>query len=116
DAFGAGRSVVQLTFHERPPRWRHYWFVGVNGATQLCITDPGFDVDLYLTTTLRDMIYIWRGDLPLHTALSEGRIEAIGKARTRSALPRWLPRSKLADVKSERPDSLVAKGRRAGER
>lgn len=116
DAFGARRSVVQLTFCERPARWRNYWFVGEKGATQLCITDPALEVDLYLTTTLRDMIYIWRGDLPLHTALSAGRIEAIGKARARSALPRWLPRSKLADVKSERPDSVVAKGRRSGER
>jgi hypothetical protein len=99
---------VQLTFRERPARWRHYWFVGENGATQLCITDPGFEVDLYLTTTLRDMIYIWRGDLRLGTALSEGRLEAIGKARARSALPRWLARSSLADVKSLRPNARIA--------
>ena len=108
DAFGAGRSVVQLTFRERPARWRHYWFVGENGATQLCITDPDFEVDLYLTTTLRDMIYIWRGDLSLDTALSQGRLEAIGKAQARSALPRWLARSRLADVKSDRPNPGIA--------
>jgi DNA-binding HxlR family transcriptional regulator len=107
-AFGARRSVVQLTFRERSARWRHYWFVGENGATQLCIRDPGFEVDLYLTTTLRDMIYIWRGDLPLNTALSEGRLEAIGNARARSALPRWLARSKLADVGTMRPNSRIA--------
>jgi DNA-binding HxlR family transcriptional regulator len=110
EAFGGGRSVVQLTFRERPVRWRHYWFVGKNGRTQLCITDPGFEVDLYLITTLRDMIYIWRGDLPLDTALSDARLEATGKARARSALSRWLARSKLADVKSERPDVDIAKG------
>lgn len=118
DAFGLGRSVVQLTFRERPARWRHYWFVGENGATQLCIMDPGFEVDLYLTTTLREMIFIWRGDLPLDTALSEGRLEAIGKAQARSALPRWLARSKLADVKSERPNPGIANanGRRRSKR
>jgi hypothetical protein len=102
ESFGEGRSVVQLTFRERPARWRNYWFVGENGATQLCIADPTLEVDLYLVTTLRDMIYIWRGDLSLQRALSEGRLEAIGKARARSALAHWLPRSKLADVKSER--------------
>jgi DNA-binding HxlR family transcriptional regulator len=118
DAFGTGRSVVQLTFRERPARWRHYWFVAENGATQLCIMDPGFEVDLYLTTTLRDMIYIWRGDLPLDTALSQGRLEAIGKAQARSALPRWLARSRLADVKSERPTPGIANanGRRRSKR
>lgn len=115
DAFGGGRSVVQLTFRERPARWRHYWFVGGNGATQLCIKDPGFEIDLYLTTTLRDMIYIWRGDLPLEAALRKGRLEAIGKTKARSALPRWLARSKLADVKSERPSrDIVSAGSRSG--
>lgn len=108
DAFGASRSVVKLTFRERPPRWRHYWFVSEKGTTQLCIKDPGLEIDLYLTTTLRDMIYIWRGDLPLDTALREERIEAIGKQSARSALPRWLAKSKLADVKSERLNQSVA--------
>jgi hypothetical protein len=108
----------QLTFPERPRRWRHYWFVGENGATQLCITDPGIEVDLYLTTTLRDMIYVCRGDLPLDTALSEGRLEAIGKAQARSAHPRWLARSRLADVKSESPNPGIANndGRRRSKR
>jgi hypothetical protein len=50
EAFGTGRSVVQLTFRERSARWRHYWFVGENDVTQLCITEQGFEVDLYLTT------------------------------------------------------------------
>jgi len=59
------------------------------------------------------MIYVWRGDVSLQAALNEGRLEAIGKARARSALPRWLPRSKLADVKSERPGPCVAKPRKA---
>jgi DNA-binding HxlR family transcriptional regulator len=113
DAFGAGRSVVQLTFRERPARWRHYWFVSEKGPTQLCIKHPGFDVDLYLTTTLRDMIYIWRGDLPLNAAIRDGRLEVVGDVRAKSALPRWLPKSKLAKLKSERPDSLAPLGRQA---
>jgi DNA-binding HxlR family transcriptional regulator len=107
NAFGPGRSVVKLTFRERPARWRHYWFVGKNGATRLCITDPGLEIDLYLITTLRDMIYVWRGDVSLQSALSQNRIEAIGNSSARSALPSWLARSKLAEVKSERVNMPV---------
>lgn len=107
-AFGSSRSVVKLTFHERPARWRHYWFVANKGATQLCITDPGGDVDLHLITTLRDMIYVWRGDLPLQTALRENRVEAIGSAKARSALPLWLAKSKLAGVKAKRAETPFA--------
>jgi DNA-binding HxlR family transcriptional regulator len=103
DAFGARRGVVKLTFSDRPIRKRHYWFVSEAGRTQLCIRDPGFDVNLYLTTTLPDMIYVWRGDVSLAQALDEGRLETIGDSWARRAFPRWLARSSYAHVKSERP-------------
>lgn len=104
DAFGARKGVVKLTFTDRPPRKRSYWFISENSTTQLCVHDPGYEVNLYLTTTLPDMIYIWRGDLPLARAQDEGRLEAIGDGWARRALPRWLARSVYAHVKSARPD------------
>src|SRR5215510_8776119 len=107
DAFGSQRGVVKLTFSDRPVRERHYWFVSENGATQLCANDPGFEVNLYLTTTLPDMIYIWRGDLSLALARNEGRIEVIGDVWAMRAFPRWLAKSSYADVKSERRDALA---------
>jgi DNA-binding HxlR family transcriptional regulator len=99
DAFGARRAVVKLTFSDQPVRRQHYWFISEKEGTQLCITDPGIDVDLYLSTTLPDMIYIWRGDLSLADALDEGRFEALGEAWARRALPHWLARSKFVHVK-----------------
>jgi DNA-binding HxlR family transcriptional regulator len=108
DAFGARRGVVKLTLTDRPLRKRHYWFVSENGGTQLCIQDPGFDVNLYLTTTLPDMIYVWRGDLPLARAQDEGRLEVLGDAWARRAFPHWLARSIYARVKSQRPEPRAA--------
>jgi DNA-binding HxlR family transcriptional regulator len=104
DAFGARRGVVRLTFSDQPIRKRHYWFVSENSATQLCVHDPGYEVNLYLTTTLPDMIYVWRGDVPLTRAQNEGRLEVTGDGWARRALPRWLARSSYADVKSRRQD------------
>jgi hypothetical protein len=104
DAFGAKRGVVKLTFCDRPARKRHYWFVSENGATQLCLHDPGHEVNLYLTTTLPNMIYIWRGDLSLARAQKEGRLEVVGDAWARQAFPHWLARSDYAHVKSEKPE------------
>ena len=75
------------------------------GTTQLCVSDPGFEVDLYVTTTLRDMIYIWRGDLPLARAQNEGRFEALGEAWARRAFPQWLARSGFAHIKLQRTDA-----------
>ena len=112
DAFGDRRAVLKVTFSDRPVRKRDYWYLTGKDGTQLCITDPGFDVDLYLTTTLRDMIYIWRGDLPLERAHNEGRIEILGTAWAKRMLPRWLARSALAGIKSERPGAHVSATKR----
>ena len=105
NAFGTRKGVVKLTFSDRPGGKRHYWFVTEKGATELCVHDPGYDVNLYVTTTLPDMIYVWRGDLPLARALDEGRLEAIGDGWARRAFPRWLARSSYAHVKSQREDA-----------
>ena len=59
-------------------------------------------MNVYLTTSLRDMIYIWRGDLPLARALNEGRLEVLGETWATRALPIWLAQSIYADVKSVR--------------
>lgn len=83
DAFGERRCVVKLTFSDQPAAKRHWWFVNADGRTELCYEDPGFEIDLYLVTTLRDMIYLWRGDLSLTRALDEERLEVHGAAWAR---------------------------------
>jgi hypothetical protein len=59
-------------------------------------------VDLHIVTTLQDMIYIYRGDLPLARALEQARLEVHGAAWARRALPRWLVPSPLPHVTSQR--------------
>lgn len=100
-AFGQGRSVVRLEFPDQPKGGRLWWFVNRDGECELCLHDPGFEVDLYLAATLPDMIYIVRGDLPLTRALSSGRLEAIGSGKARKALRRWLNLQPYTRIKSQ---------------
>ncbi len=107
-AFGARRCVVRMTFTDQPEGSRNWWFVNEGGRVEICVHDPGFEVDLYLASSLKDMIYIYRGDLPLTRALQLERLKAHGVAWARRALPRWLPGSRFAHVKSQRADSRAA--------
>ncbi len=102
DAFGPKRSVVHFDFHDRPANQRHWWFINADGACEMCVDDPGHEVDLHLTVSLPDMIYIWRGDISLGHALDTGRLEVDGATRARRRLPDWLGICALAHVKSER--------------
>lgn len=88
--FGDQRTVVHLELTDQPSGKREWWFINEGGKLELCLEDPGFDVDLYLTTTLPDMIHIWRGDISLTRALDSGRFEAHGPTRLKRALRSWL--------------------------
>jgi DNA-binding HxlR family transcriptional regulator len=102
EAFRGRRGVIKISFTDRPANKQHYWFVSETGRTELCIDDPGLPVDLYVTTTLCDLIYVWRGDVPLTRALNQGQLELLGEAWAVRAFPHWLARSKYANVKSTR--------------
>jgi DNA-binding HxlR family transcriptional regulator len=88
--FGDQRTVVHLELSDQPSGKREWWFINEEGRLDLCLEDPGFEVDLYLTTTLPDMIHIWRGDMSLTQALNSGRFEALGPTRLKRALRSWL--------------------------
>jgi DNA-binding HxlR family transcriptional regulator len=105
DAFGHGRTTVRLEFPDQPPEVRLWWFVNDGGSVQLCLSDPGYEVDLYLTVTLPDMIYIIRGDITPARAIENGRLEIFGPPAMRAALTDWLNLSPLAKVPSKRRDA-----------
>lgn len=106
-AFGDRRTLVELQVSDQPAHKRRWWYLNENGACEFCVHDPGFGVDLYLIADLPTLIYVWRGDLALATALGDGRIEALGDAGVRAALADWLGVSVLAHVKPARPDLAV---------
>ena len=58
----AGRTVIQFLYQELPVSKRSWWLVVErHGEVDLCWSDPGFDVDLYVSTDLRTMTAIWMG-------------------------------------------------------
>ena len=104
NAFGESQTVVRLQFTDQPSGKAFWWFVNRGAECELCIEDPGFEVDLYLACTLPDMIYIVRGDLPLGRAIDSDRLEVIGPGWARRALGNWLNLGPLAKIKSRRSD------------
>jgi len=104
-AFGPTRTVIRLEFRDQPEAKRLWWFVNEGGCCELCLSDPGYLIDLYLATELRDMIYLVRGDLSLARAIDLERLEVIGAAEARRALAAWLNLSPIAAVPSERHDA-----------
>lgn len=56
------RAVIQFQYPELPTARRLWWLVvEPPGDVDLCKIDPGYDVDLYVSTDLRTMTAIWMG-------------------------------------------------------
>jgi DNA-binding HxlR family transcriptional regulator len=108
EAFGRGRTIVQLTFTDQIEKKRSWWFLNEAGRCELCLKAPDQNVALFLEVMLCDMIYLWRGDLTLARALETGRLCAHGTSKAQRALPRWLGISTLAHVRSARTDAQAA--------
>ena len=91
------RSVVQFTYSDRPEKKRRYWLVvEANGAVDVCSIDPGFDVDLYVTTDLRTMTAIWLGITTISAEIERDKFTAVGDRQLTQQMPVWLGLSTFA--------------------
>ncbi len=89
------RTVIQFQYPELPASKRDWWLViEPDGEVDLCWSDPGFDVDLYVTTDLRTMTAIWMG---LTTVAKEReRIALDGNFGIARTMQTWLGLSPFA--------------------
>ncbi|UWQ21137.1 helix-turn-helix domain-containing protein [Jannaschia sp. W003] len=89
------RAVVQFRYPELPPAQRDFWMVvEPSGEVDLCSDDPGFEVDLMVTTDLRTMTAIWMG---LTTVRAErARIAFDGDGAIAARMQTWLGLSPFA--------------------
>lgn len=98
----ADRVVVEIRFSDLSGPSSRFWLVLAPGEVDLCLKDPGHEVDLWLVAELRALTEVWLGDLAFESALRDGRIELQGPASLRRDFPSWLSLSLFAGV--ERPE------------
>jgi hypothetical protein len=91
------RSVIQFQYPELPAGQRSWWLlVEPNGDVDLCSIDPGFDVDLYVSTNLRTMTAIWMGLDTVRAALASERLLLTGDRQLAANIQIWLGLSPFA--------------------
>jgi DNA-binding HxlR family transcriptional regulator len=100
-AFPAGRTVVQVEFADLPAAQKRWWLVNEGNDVDLCLTNPGYEVDLYLASTLRTLTEIWMGDISLQRASADGVLEIRGPTEIRRRLRSWLQLSPFAGVRRQ---------------
>lgn len=102
--FPEQRTVIQFEFSDVPGVRGSYWLVGNREEVELCLKDPGFEVDLFVLSDLRTLTQVWLGDLGIDEALNSERIELHGARALRESFRSWFALSLLASV--ERPSAV----------
>lgn len=92
DGLRDGRTVIEFWIRGGPPRKTTYWLVVDDGspAIDLCLVDPGHEVDLRVNADLRALTEVWMGDRTMRSARSDGSIELLGPTDLTRRFPDWL--------------------------
>ena len=96
-----GKAVVEFRFPDVAPRASRWWLVITPDDADVCDSDPGQPVTATVTTDLRTMTGIWRGDLSWTDALRGNTLAIDAPSSVRRAMPTWFALSGFAGV--ERP-------------
>lgn len=94
------RVTIQFIFSDLKKSQQNYWLVIEPGEeVDLCSVDPGFDVDLYVSTDLRTMTEIWMGYTTIARAKQQDRLVPTGSRKLEADMGTWLKLSPFAKVK-----------------
>jgi DNA-binding HxlR family transcriptional regulator len=98
DALPDRRVVVHFHLQGSSDRKSHFWLVLDRPSVDLCLTDPGHDVDVEVAGHIRTMVDYWMGRIDLLAAVRAGELAVAGPRTLVRALPTWFKRSDFAPV------------------
>jgi hypothetical protein len=104
------RVVVRFDFRAVPKTVRSqptFWLILEHPDVDLCLKDPGCEIDLVVNADLVALTKAWMGDVRLSDAMRSGLVRIEGPRALVRAFPGWLALSGFADV--ERPGTGAAR-------
>ena len=87
------RCVLQVLFRDAPER---FWLVVESGEASVCLSDPGYEVDVVIRSDLASLYEVWLGRVALRSAVRDGRLEFTGPSALTRRMPAVLQLSPVA--------------------
>lgn len=85
----ARRTVVSVEFTDLRAM-RHWWLVVQAGEVDVCLDDPGYEVDVWIVCTLLTLTQVFMGDLSIASACVTGKLKLSGSGQLIRNMPQWL--------------------------
>jgi DNA-binding HxlR family transcriptional regulator len=97
DRLSGDETIVQFNFTDLKKLGK-WWLVVRHDEVDICLEDPGKDVDVWFVTDLRTMVEVWMGDITYKKAIREKRLKLIGPAALTSNVTNWMSNSVYAGI------------------
>jgi DNA-binding HxlR family transcriptional regulator len=94
------RCTLKFDYPELSVGRKAYWLVIDGGQVDLCSVDPGYDIDLYVRSSLHSMTAVWMGVSSLKAEIEAGHILLTGDKAVARSMHGWLGLSPFAKEKS----------------
>lgn len=91
------QNIIQFKFRDLTQQ-QDWWLLVQDSKVDLCITDPGKDVDVYFHCTVRTMHDVWMGDCTYRDAIRNGDMTVEGEPALVRNIASWLRPSVFADA------------------
>ena len=90
-------TVIRFNFNDvkEYPNW---WIVVKGDEVDVCVHDPGKEVDVYFNVCLKVMCQLWMGDFSYRKAISDGKLQLVGLSELTKNVERWLKPSIFAGI------------------
>jgi len=98
-SFPDRRCTVRFHYPDVTVGRNTFWMVVENGEVDLCSVDPGHDVDLFVTGSLRSMTSVWMGLSKLRSEIDDGHIALTGDKAVERSIHEGLGLSPFAKEK-----------------
>jgi DNA-binding HxlR family transcriptional regulator len=107
--FPAPRAVVLFEFPDVEIKARRFWFVIGGGQVDVCLKNPGHDVDLTLVGSIRALVMIYLGQIEPDAAVRSGAIALDGSRALTRSFAAWCPRSAFAGAARHPADARAVR-------
>ena len=94
------RTVLLFEFTNYTSKLRRWWLIINEKSADICLKDPGYEVELHLVSDLRTMSHIWMGDLSLNKAQQQNKLKITGNTAIKHSISKWLTLNVFAGIKS----------------
>ncbi len=91
------QTIIRFQFIDLS-EYDKWWAVVEGNDVDVCVHDPGKEIDIYFNVTLKDMCHIWMGDFSYKKAIADGKLQLIGPRQLIKNVDEWLKPSQFAGI------------------